>query len=365
MSAAMSAPPSKTPEPMTLAAIADGSTTVPTDWQAALADHRISGLTGINIDLDAMYNRPLFEAAREEEADGHRALRFRAAGQARGSMIASVVLFSLVIALIGIAIAEYGEPDFDNFSMVGVVIYSLIFGALGFRTLVPALIRTNVLYAEDQSARHGVRLEGRVVSNRVIFPRSFFFNFQPAAILVVNRHFPGEVNIPMNFARRQDDRWSDAAVLAVGTNSEFAVIGCHRTLELAREVALQSEICTELTACGVPILEAPPRLVLDMPVRPPLPDERRQWKREKADIDLPPLTPEELHALFAGLSRRAPELSEDSFTSTTEVLQGNNLPVEPTTNWLQRAGVRSDREVMRYTALEWGEWAQWEPETDE
>ncbi len=358
--------PDASPDPrITLAVVSNGTTDVPADWARALSDENTVGLTALDPDLDLLYRRPTFENAREEQAAGQRVLRFRASGRVRSSIIASVILFSVLAAIVVLSVREIGEPGFDGYAIATSLFYTLLFAWLGVRTLSLALIRSNIRYIADPSAPHGVRLEAVLVFDRFFGPQTVRFSFHPTAILLANRHYPGEENIPISHPRHQVQQWTDGAVLAVGANSEFVVIGCHRNLDLAREVLRQSEICTELTACGVPVLEAPPHLYLDMPPRPPLPDDKREWKPQRSDIDIPPLTPEELRTLFDSLDQPNPKPCDHTFTETIDVLQANDMPVEPTLEWLERNGAHCDCEVIFNTAAEWGEWAQWEPADEE
>jgi hypothetical protein len=73
--------------------------------------------------------------------------------------------------------------------------------------------------------------------------------------------------------------------------------------------------------------------------------------------NLPPLSREDLKALFDYLDRPNPEPCTQTFKETMGFLESHNLPVEKTIEWLEFNGAGCDCEVIFNREAEWGEWA--------
>jgi len=358
--------PNSEPDPRwTLAAVAGGVISVPEDWSAALSSETLIGLTALDPDLALLYQVPRFGPGRERQVDGESVLNFTVSNSLRKNLILGAIFFGILSLVVQGAINEFSQRSLSTADMVGASLYTLLFAWLGTSHLLRALIRSRLRFVPDASAPCGLSLDVRLVSSRYMLPRISRCTFQPTEIMLVNRYYPGESDIPMKFPRTKPDPQRDVAVLAIGTRSEFAILGSLSTLDQARAYASQSEICATLTARGVPILEAPKDLCIGLPPKPPLPDDKRRWKREHADIELPPLTPEELKILFDELDRPNPEPCAHDFAQTIGILNSHELPIEPTIEWLQRHGAGCDCEVISNTADQWGEWAGYAPAFEE
>jgi Protein of unknown function (DUF2695) len=73
--------------------------------------------------------------------------------------------------------------------------------------------------------------------------------------------------------------------------------------------------------------------------------------------DLPPMSRQQLKALFDYLDRPNPPACSHSFAETIEFLNGQSISAKQTVEWLQRNGAFCDCEVIYNTESEWGEYS--------
>jgi hypothetical protein len=73
--------------------------------------------------------------------------------------------------------------------------------------------------------------------------------------------------------------------------------------------------------------------------------------------DPPPISREDLKALFDYLDRPNPDPCTNTFKETIAFLKSRNLPVAETIEWLEYNGAGCDCEVIFNTEGDWGEWA--------
>src|SRR5262245_41799679 len=78
----------------------------------------------------------------------------------------------------------------------------------------------------------------------------------------------------------------------------------------------------------------------------------------------PPISKDDLLALFEYLNRTNPPPCTHTFSETTAFLRDHSLPVESTTVWLTQNGAFCDCEVIYNTADKWGDWAGFAPTDD-
>jgi hypothetical protein len=75
----------------------------------------------------------------------------------------------------------------------------------------------------------------------------------------------------------------------------------------------------------------------------------------------PPISSEELRALFDWLDRPNPPPCDHSLRETRQFLESRQLPVEPTLAWLKEYGGFCDCEVIFNVTDKWGERIGWQP----
>jgi hypothetical protein len=100
---------------------------------------------------------------------------------------------------------------------------------------------------------------------------------------------------------------------------------------------------------------------------------KKWWSRRRAKLaaggpphaDLPPISREDLKALFDHLDRPNPDPCTSTFKETISILRDRNLPVEEALRWLHRNGAGCDCEVIFNTEAEWGLWSGRSPDQDE
>jgi hypothetical protein len=79
----------------------------------------------------------------------------------------------------------------------------------------------------------------------------------------------------------------------------------------------------------------------------------------------PPISYDDLKALFEYLDRPNPPACDHSHKECLEFLNGRKLPVDATLAWLKANGGFCDCEVIFNVTNEWGEKVGFNPETEE
>ena len=78
--------------------------------------------------------------------------------------------------------------------------------------------------------------------------------------------------------------------------------------------------------------------------------------------DFPPISDDDVAALFTYLNRPDPPPCEHSHAETTAFLQSRGLPIAETLEWLRSNGGFCDCEVIYNVADKWGERVGWRSE---